>query len=130
MEKRYFRERVEILAATTGQNDLKYKVEKPLRIYYFEEVVVENKTHDFTLIRYGTISFGDFHQYEEQQNPLAATLYPWEPETPLRVFDTETLLARCTGVTAGDVLVMEVAGYYITITKPVELEKIEKEAER
>ncbi len=121
----YFRDKVEIESASSAAENLDYRAPKTGRIYYFEEIVVENKTTGFTRLLFGVLRVDDFHPYEEQQSPAAATLYPWHPATPLRMFDTETLRAACTGVTSGDNLVMHVAGHFELMPKAEGLPDVE-----
>ena len=108
----YFRERIIIPDADAGENNLDDSQVKPGRIYYYEEISVENRTHAFTRALFGVESGEDHHYYEEQQNPAADTLYPWHCVPPLRVLPGEFVRVKCTGVTLHDELIMFVAGYF------------------
>lgn len=108
----YFRERIIVKPAAAGANNLDDKIVKPGRVYYYEEIAVENRTSNFTRALFGVESGEDFHYYEEQQSPLANTLYPWHCVPPLRVLPGEKARVKCTGVTLSDELIMYVAGYF------------------
>jgi len=108
----YFRDRVIISTAVAGENNLDDNMVRPGRIYYYEEIAVEDRTSDFTRALYGVQSGDDHHYYEEARSPVVARLYPWHPSTPLRVLPGERLRVKCSGVAAGDELILYVAGYF------------------
>ncbi len=112
-----FREKVEILSAGAGTNNLDHDPERPGKIYHYTEIIVENKTTAFTRLLIGVQSEDKLHNYEEQQSPAAATLYPWHPAQPVVVYENEFLRCTLTGVTAADVLELHVAGYYEILEK-------------
>lgn len=71
-------------------------------------VSIENRTSNYTRLVLGPAKGKIFHQKEEVQSPSANTIY-W---TRSRFWVPEgwTLRVRCSGCTAGDVLVMYLEG--------------------
>lgn len=115
MSKHYypFRRRILATGSSTGINNLDDDKVNAYRVYTYKRIVVINRTSAFTRLLLGVMSGGVFHTYEEQQNPLAATLYPFEPRGGMDVTEGEHVRARCTGVTEGDELVLFVSGHYV-----------------
>lgn len=112
MVRVYFRDQILINSAVAGTNQLKHDVVEPGKFYNYEEIVFEDRSNNFDRLLIGVVSGGLFHTYEEQQDPKANTLYPFHPNKTLKLHEGEQLLLECYNVTAGDKLVLHVAGYY------------------
>lgn len=123
----FFREKVEILSASTGTNNLDHDQVKQRRIYHYERITVKNKTSDFTKLILGVLSENEIHEYQEQHNGRKDILYVFEPETPIAVQEPELFRAQLTGCTSADNLVMWVAGRYEIFEGPKAEEPVEEE---
>ena len=109
-KKYYFHEKVAILIATTGTNNLDYKNEWADKIYHIQGSVVQNDTTGYTWLGWGVLSGEVLHIFDEVITPLKDAWYKTSDEQVIT--EGETYQARLTGCTAGDVLTMFVWGWW------------------
>jgi len=109
-KKYYFHEKVAILVATTGTNNLDYKNEHATRIYHIQGNVVQNDTTDYTWLGWGVLSGEILYVFDEVITPLKDAWYKTSDEQVIT--EGETYRARLTGCTAGDVLTMFLWGWW------------------
>jgi len=82
--------------------DIKDDIVKPKQVKIYQLVAFEDETSSAASIRLGKQRRQDIIWFNEEKNPVAATLY-WS-EVPLYVYQGENLIVRFTGTTAGDIL--------------------------
>lgn len=106
-------ETVRVDNAASGENNLETKKVKPGRLHFIFLVTVEDKTTAYTKLRIGINDNENFHAYEGQASPSAATLY-WMDELMI-LREGQRVRANLTGVTANDDLVMNVHGFWLEV---------------
>lgn len=96
--------------ATTGTNNVETDPVRERRLYCLQRVAVENQTTAYTDLRILKGGGGEEIVIQEEDTPLAATLY-WTDE-PIYLTEGQYLIARLTGCTASDVIKVYVSGWY------------------
>ena len=107
-----FRQRVQKAAAGGTFDEVRFGPILENRLYVIWRVAVEDETSAPTGdIRAYVDGHGYTHWELEQESPAAATLY-WENDR-FYLAQGESLVARFTGATAGDVLSLYVEGWWM-----------------
>lgn len=101
-----------LTSAGAAYDDVNSERVKPGKLLRVNLVGVENYTTDFTSLRIGVNNRGNISWYGEEKSPVAAELY-WLPEV-LMVPEGASLTVRFTGCTSGDLLRVNIQGFYIT----------------
>ena len=112
-KKYYFHQRVQILSAAIGTNNLDFKNEWADKIYHIPGSVVQNDTTGYTWLGWGVLSGEVFHIFNEVITPLKDAWYQNYEEQVIT--EGETYRAQLTGVTALDVLTMFLWGYWVEV---------------
>lgn len=96
--------------ATAGTNDVKTDPVRPGRLYCLQRVAVENESTAYTDLRILKGGGGQEIVVQEEDTPLADTLY-WT-SCPMYLTEGQHLIARLTGCTASDVIRVYVSGWW------------------
>lgn len=107
--RQYFHKKIVFISAGVTTENIYDLVVEPGFICTYTRIAVENLSANMTEFRIGVDSSGVFYQCEEQDSPIAATLY-WTPE-PLYIFGGERLQVHITGASVGNCVEVIVQGY-------------------
>jgi hypothetical protein len=105
-----YQERVGFTSAGAATEDVLDNILPPGQVLIATYVGVENRTSAYTRLLIGVKDGEVFHALFEQDSPAANNIYWMEHFIIAR--EGQRICARLTGATSGDVVIMEIQGYY------------------
>jgi len=112
MGKRYhYRKRLKKVSGGATDEDVKDDPVKPGRIHVIQHVSMCDEDNAFTKLKLGIQRHGYVHWKFNEDYPAADQWIEFDKE--LWLHEGEVLLARFTGTTSGDKLLVHVDGYWI-----------------